>query len=131
MVKRTLPLVALWLVTVALATYQSSTYAVSGFHPRQGSGGQVSGFEFAQSAAAPSAPRPASAAAPADEAALLKQYCVTCHNQRVKTGGLALDGVDIANVGAHAETWEQVVRKVKTGMMPPSGAPRPDRSVLD
>jgi hypothetical protein len=63
--------------------------------------------------------------------ALVDQYCVTCHNQRLKTGGLELDTLDITNVGSHAETWEKVVRKIKTGMMPPSGMPRPDRAVLD
>jgi hypothetical protein len=65
------------------------------------------------------------------EAAFLKQYCITCHNQRVKTADLALDTMDISQVAAHAETWERVVRKIRTGMMPPSGARRPERSVLD
>jgi|RhiMethySRZTD1v2_1073278.scaffolds.fasta_scaffold00865_21 mono/diheme cytochrome c family protein len=65
-----------------------------------------------------------------DDAALLKQYCITCHNERAKTGGLVLDA-DLTKVGADAERWEKVVRKVKTGMMPPSGAPRPARERLD
>ena len=52
--------------------------------------------------------------------------CVTCHNQRLKTAGLALDTLDVTPTSAHdAETWEKVVRKIKTGMMPPSGAPPP------
>ena len=76
------------------------------------------------------APASAPAAAPVSAAdadrALLKQYCVTCHNDRAKTGGLSLAGLDVAQVGGHAETWEKVVRKLRTGMMPPSGAPRPD-----
>jgi cytochrome c551/c552 len=66
-----------------------------------------------------------------DSQALLKQYCVTCHNQQLKTAGLALDALDVADVARDAETWEKVVRKIKTGMMPPSGMPRPDRPVLD
>src|SRR5262245_64887807 len=37
--------------------------------------------------------------------AMLDQYCVTCHNQRLKTGGLTLDGNDLGDVGSHAETW--------------------------
>ncbi len=65
------------------------------------------------------------------DAAFLKQYCLTCHNSRARTGGLALDALDPARVGPHAETWEKVVRKLRTGMMPPSGAPRPDRARLD
>jgi hypothetical protein len=71
------------------------------------------------------------AAVEAPDPALVKQYCVTCHNQRLKTGGLALDTVDLSHVGADAETWEKVVRKIKTGLMPPSGARRPERAVLD
>jgi len=60
---------------------------------------------------------------PSDE--LLARYCVTCHNPRLKTGGLSLDPADLASVEARAETWEKVVRKLRTGMMPPAGAPRP------
>ena len=63
--------------------------------------------------------------------ALLNQYCVTCHNEKLKTAGLLLDNADPANVSLDAETWEKVVRKVKAGMMPPSGMPRPDRAALD
>jgi cytochrome c551/c552 len=63
--------------------------------------------------------------------ALLTQYCVSCHNQTAKVGGLALDTLDVANVGKHAQTWEKVVRKIRSGMMPPSGARRPERQALD
>ena len=62
---------------------------------------------------------------------VLTQYCVTCHNSRAKIGGLAIDALDFDHVGAGAETWEKVVRKIRTGMMPPSGAKRPERKVLD
>jgi hypothetical protein len=60
-----------------------------------------------------------------------KQYCVGCHNQRAKTAGLMLDSMDYSDIAKDAATWEKVVRKVKTGMMPPSGARRPEREVLD
>lgn len=63
--------------------------------------------------------------------AVLDQYCVTCHNQKLKTGGLELDKLDVQNVAPHAETWEKVVRKVRAGMMPPAGVRRPDRAALD
>jgi hypothetical protein len=56
---------------------------------------------------------------------------VGCHNQRAKTAGLMLDTMDYSNIAKDAATWEKVIRKVKTGMMPPSGARRPDRAVLD
>jgi hypothetical protein len=63
--------------------------------------------------------------------ALLDRYCVGCHNEKAKIASLTLDKMDIAHVGADAETWEKVVRKLKAGMMPPSGAPRPDRATID
>jgi mono/diheme cytochrome c family protein len=63
--------------------------------------------------------------------ALMNQYCVTCHNQKLKTGGLELDKLDLTHVAADAETWEKVVRKVRAGMMPPAGATRPSRNALD
>jgi hypothetical protein len=59
------------------------------------------------------------------------QYCVGCHNQRAKTAGLMLDSMDYGNIGKDAETWEKVIRKIKTGMMPPAGARRPERATLD
>jgi mono/diheme cytochrome c family protein len=71
------------------------------------------------------APRPSSSADTIDRA-VVDKYCVTCHNQRLKTGGLALDSSELANVAAHADVWEKVIRKVEAGMMPPAGVPRPD-----
>jgi hypothetical protein len=68
---------------------------------------------------------------PAPPPALLRQYCITCHNERLKTGGLTLDSMDFDHVATDAATWEKVVRKIRTGMMPPSGARRPERGVLD
>jgi hypothetical protein len=65
------------------------------------------------------------------EPPLLNRFCFTCHNQRTKVGGLALDTMNLDNVAHDAATWEKVVRKIRTGMMPPSGARRPDRQVLD
>ena len=76
------------------------------------------------------APAAQPAAAP-QHPPLLSQYCITCHNQRLKTGGLMLDTMDFDHVEKDAATWEKVVRKIRTGMMPPSGARRPERPVLD
>ena len=70
-------------------------------------------------------------AAPLPPRALINQYCVTCHNEKAKTAGLMLDKLDLDNVGAHAETWEKVVRKLRVGAMPPQGMPRPDRATMD
>jgi mono/diheme cytochrome c family protein len=60
--------------------------------------------------------------------ALIDKYCVTCHNQKLKTAGLALDGLDILNVGEAAPEWEKVVRKLRSAAMPPPGLPRPDKA---
>ena len=57
--------------------------------------------------------------------ALLDRYCVTCHNARLRTADLALDGADLADVGAHADVWERVLRKLHGRVMPPIGGPRP------
>jgi mono/diheme cytochrome c family protein len=72
------------------------------------------------------APPETKAAAAASPRAILDTYCVTCHNQRLKTADLALDTLDLAQVANHAGVWERVVRKVRVGMMPPQGVPRPD-----
>lgn len=69
----------------------------------------------------------AEAAAP--HRAVLQQYCFSCHNDRARTGGLALDMLDLTQVGDRPEVWEQVVRKLRTGAMPPAGRPRPDKAV--
>ena len=60
------------------------------------------------------------------ERALLDRYCVTCHNDALRTAGLALDTLDLDRVGDHADVWEKVVGKLRAGMMPPAGRPRPD-----
>ena len=67
----------------------------------------------------------------AQDRAFLGQYCITCHNERAKVGGLALDKLDLARPGDNAETWEKVLVKLRGGMMPPSGARRPERPVMD
>jgi hypothetical protein len=78
--------------------------------------------------AVPTAQQPPAAPQPQP---VLSQYCVTCHNQRLKTAGLMIDAMDFDHVAKDAAAWEKVVRKIRTGMMPPSGARRPERSVLD
>jgi mono/diheme cytochrome c family protein len=75
------------------------------------------------------APRPQLPAA--NQRAFLDQYCVGCHNQRAKTAGLMLDKMDVAQVPQNAEVWEKVVRKLRAGMMPPSGVRRPDRPTIE
>jgi uncharacterized protein DUF1592/uncharacterized protein DUF1588/uncharacterized protein DUF1587/uncharacterized protein DUF1585/uncharacterized protein DUF1595/cytochrome c len=57
--------------------------------------------------------------------ALLDQYCVTCHNDRLKTANLSLQGLDVTQAADHAELWEKVIRKLRAGVMPPPDLPRP------
>ncbi len=78
----------------------------------------------------PQAAAPDAAQVQANEA-LVKRYCVTCHNEKLKTGGLTLENLDLSHVSAHAETLEKVIRKLGTGSMPPQGLPRPDKATLD
>ncbi|MEP7353865.1 MAG: DUF1592 domain-containing protein [Acidobacteriota bacterium] len=65
------------------------------------------------------------AAATNPQKALVDRYCVTCHNQRLKTAKLELDVIDITHPEKDALTWERAIRKLRGGMMPPPGAPKP------
>ena len=69
--------------------------------------------------------------APIDATALVGRYCLDCHNANDFAGELRLDDKDATHVALDAEIWERVVRKLRTGMMPPADAPRPDRDTLD
>ena len=62
---------------------------------------------------------------------LLDKYCVSCHSDELRTGGLSLEGANLADIPKGAETWEKVIRKVRVGAMPPQGMPRPDKTALD
>ena len=61
--------------------------------------------------------------------AVADQYCVMCHNEKAKTAGIALDRLDFSNAGANAAVLEKVLRKVRTGEMPPAKMPRPSAEV--
>ena len=68
-------------------------------------------------------------ATPARE--LVSKYCVTCHNERLKTAGLLLDKADADHVSNSAETWEKVVVQLRSRAMPPASMPRPDNGTYD
>ena len=85
----------------------------------------------AEAAGAQRQPAPAAETSGSSEQALLTRYCITCHNDRLKTGGLSLDSLDVSNVGEHAEVWEKVVRKLRAGVMPPVGRRRPEAATSD
>ena len=82
-------------------------------------------------AAPPTALQPGAAGA---HGALIGRYCATCHNDRLKTGGLVLDPALLSQVGENVENvelWEKVVVKLRNGAMPPPGASRPDQPSID
>ena len=103
-------------------------------------GVMVAGLSLGVAAQTP-APRPAvshrsttpPAAAPAagEQPTLVKQYCVGCHNDKMKTGGLTLASFDPAHPEQDADTAEKMIRKLRLGMMPPPGVRRPDAAVID
>jgi hypothetical protein len=63
--------------------------------------------------------------------AVIDEFCVECHNGTLKTANLELDKLDLAHLGNHAEIGEKVVRKLRAGMMPPAGNPRPDQAARE
>lgn len=63
--------------------------------------------------------------------ALVNQYCVSCHNQKLKTANLMLDRADSANPANSAEAWEKVIVKLRSRAMPPAGMPHPDNATYD
>ena len=69
---------------------------------------------------------PAAADPSAAHQALISQHCVSCHNSRMKTAGLELDSMMVADIAEQRDSWEKVVRKLQARQMPPVGRPRPD-----
>ncbi len=113
---------------VLIATAASFALAL----PLLGAGSVPAGRQAAPAGgAAGTAAQPARAAATAasSEQALITRYCVGCHNERTKSGDFVLEGLDPARAGEHTEAWEKVVRKLRGGLMPPAGRPRPDETL--
>jgi hypothetical protein len=75
--------------------------------------------------------QPAAASSAAPQQAVLSKYCYVCHNDKLKSGGLALTALDISAPAKNIESWEKVIRKLGTGAMPPAGMPRPDKATSD
>ena len=91
----------------------------------------MSNVQTAPQAAAPAqTPGATGAAAPTHRQAL-NRYCVSCHNKKLKSGGVALDKLDPATPTIGTDVWERVIRKLNTGTMPPGGRPRPDQATYD
>jgi mono/diheme cytochrome c family protein len=113
--RRMVPGVIVWAVVIGAALHGQGT----------GSRSQTVRTSEPQAGAATQIP------ATTSSRAMLDKYCVTCHNQRLKTGGLTLDRLDLSQVSEHPEEWEKVVRKLRTGAMPPPGRSRPDQASYD
>ena len=77
------------------------------------------------------APATTSATAGLPDQALVQKYCATCHNDRARTGGVSFEGVSVAEAGTHSEIWEKALVKLRGGMMPPQGMPRPDDTAMN
>jgi hypothetical protein len=72
-----------------------------------------------------------SACQPSADWDLVDEYCTECHNSLELAGGIAFDALPRDSLASHADTWELAIRKVRTGMMPPAGEPRPPRAALN
>src|SRR6516165_6865661 len=79
----------------------------------------------------PAVSQPAAASPAAAHKAVLTKYCYVCHNDKLKSAGLALTALDISAPVKNSESWEKVIRKLGTGAMPPAGMPRPDKATAD
>jgi mono/diheme cytochrome c family protein len=98
-------------------------------------GGNNRQVRAAAGPAAGQVPAPIRSSTAADEASgpreLVDRYCVTCHNARLKTANLLLDELDLTRLGDHAEVAEKIIRKVRAGLMPPTGVRRPAQPELE
>ena len=82
-------------------------------------------------AAPPQQPAASPAPAASPQRALVNQYCMGCHNEKLKTAGLELNSANIDHVEQNPDVWEKVLRKVRARYMPPYGLPRPDEKTYE
>jgi mono/diheme cytochrome c family protein len=107
-------------LAVLVAAGIAVTWATVGY-PQAVAVAQAPGIAQAKSAAP----------AAASTRAMLDRYCVSCHNEKLKTAGLVLDAAALTNLTKDGELWEKVIRKLRAGAMPPPGAPRPQPDISD
>jgi len=93
--------------------------------------GLLASFTIFQTRAVAQALAESAAGAADQHRAMLNTYCVGCHNTRVKTGGLALDGLDLQSAADDAQIWEKALRKLRGHLMPPPGSPQPPQKDVD
>ncbi len=115
----------LWVATAVVGTV-----GIGSLRPVAGTAPRTRLEPPRQVAQAPTRQSPAPATTSA-EAAFLTRYCLTCHNERLKTAGLTLEGLNPERPGERPEIWETVVRKLRAGAMPPASARRPDAATAE
>jgi mono/diheme cytochrome c family protein len=119
-------------VVTAVGWFAASCAIASCFHVSPAiRGSQRSAAAMYSGASAQGQPVPSAFADAASHAAVVKRYCVGCHNERLRTAGLVLDPASLGQIGAENDVWEKVVAKLRTGAMPPAGLPRPDQATID
>jgi hypothetical protein len=106
----------------------TSTKAAAPAAPATAKPAETTAKPIAAHTAAPQSP---GAAAAAEQTAVVKQYCVGCHNDRTKAGQMSLAAFDLATITKDPTLGEKMIRKLRAGMMPPAGAKRPEPAVLD
>jgi mono/diheme cytochrome c family protein len=119
-------------VTLVATAFGVSAYAAQDRSAAQARPASAQSPASAAPAVKPAASHPPTTTTmlPAEQTALVKQYCVTCHNDRAKAGNFSLAAFDAAKIEDHGELAEKMIRKLRAGMMPPAGARRPEPAVL-
>jgi mono/diheme cytochrome c family protein len=101
----------------------------------QGAKADYTPVEISKTASAPAASKPlptiSSVSTAPQERAMLDAYCATCHSQNGSEPALSLDTLDLNHLEKNGDKWELVVRKMRAGMMPPSGRPRPSAQAYE
>ena len=113
------------LISIGIALLGACTFQTALLQPSSPGSPTVS-FQSAQPQSSSPAPAPAS-----PERVLLDRYCVTCHNQTLRTADLLLDQANVAEVSQDEELWTKVVQKLRARAMPPAGMPRPEEAAYD
>jgi len=113
-----------------MATITAASGFVAVTSPSQEPSRAVPALQSAPMAGPPQQPSGA-IPGPSSPRAVLNRYCVSCHNEKLRTAELMLDKMDVANVSAGVETWEKVVRKLRSRAMPPAGRLRPDEATYE
>src|SRR5687768_8234869 len=86
----------------------------------------LSGLSYGQASRSAAVASQDAAMSVASQQALVKQYCIGCHNDTTKSGDFSFEKIDMSHPDQHAQQVEKVILKLRTGMMPPAGRPRPN-----